>query len=319
MRSLKKGLSLLLCCLLFLSLSPAHAATRAAVLELETARSDGEWSVTVKLKGGTRPKMIQFSLGFDCSLLTLKSAKTGSAFSVTDLPAYSMPGPGCIAFAWESLTGLSDGRLLELTFAAKPGASGRTEIFFRDNCRTVFMDGTMTDIVVFTDRTELDLGERDEDGSAVYAAHDMVLSVGHSCLTNPETVCVSSDPETVLIENGELRGVSVGFAAVTAFKDGVEVGSCNIVVREEPAREVESDPAAGTEEEALLYGDTDCNGTVDMADAYMVHGFIGGEISFSYVQVLAADVNGDGKIDEEDTELIRRYSVGSITAFPAEE
>ena len=164
MRKIKKYLSLLLlCCLLLSLLPPAAQAASYATLELDTSYNGSVWTVTVKLTGNKRPMMLEFCLEYDSSKLKLKSAKAGSAFSSSNAPTFSTPKTGRVLFAWESLTGLKDGKLLVLTFTKKSGARGSADICFNEDYNTLCMDGDMNRITLKMRRTDIDLDEQDDD------------------------------------------------------------------------------------------------------------------------------------------------------------
>ena len=69
---------------------------------------------------------------------------------------------------------------------------------------------------------------------------------------------------------------------------------------------------------AVLYGDTDENGEVNVTDALLALQGSVGKISLSDSQVTAADVDGDGKITVTDALLILQKAVAKIDAFPVE-
>ena len=304
MQKMKKCLSLLLLCCLLLGILPSAQAASNASLELDTSKKGSEYTVTVKLTGNKRPNMIEFCLEYSSSKLKLKSVSAGSAFSSGNAPTYSTPKAGRVLFAWESLPGLKDGKLLVLTFTSKSGATGSADVYFNEDFDTVFMDEDMDDITVTLRRASIDLGERkssydddddyddddyepyvpykpktpqptaeayepyvpyewdDEPDDPVdepfpwelepeetpiplnevetpeYAMADMVIYVDQVCSTQEGFLFLSSDSGVVVIENGQLRGVSPGIATVTAYKDGAAIGSCTITVQADPAKQV---------------------------------------------------------------------------------
>lgn len=312
MRKLTKCLSLLLLCCLLFTCMPRVRAASYATLELVTSYSGSECTVTVKLTGNKRPRMIEFCLEYDSAKLKLKSKKAGSAFSSSNAPTFSNPKTGRVLFAWESLTGLKDGKLLVLTFTAKSGAKGSAEVWFNEDYNTVFMDGDMKDIPVKLYDTDIDLdrnsrdddddddddddesytprrtvepydpydADDDDDGywedepdasadpfaeptplpweeepestpipvgedDVTYTMADMTIYVGQECPTQEGFLFLSSNSKIVLIENGQLRGVSAGSATITAYKDGAAVGSCTITVQADPAHKAESASSGG--------------------------------------------------------------------------
>ncbi len=68
----------------------------------------------------------------------------------------------------------------------------------------------------------------------------------------------------------------------------------------------------------LLLGDVDGSGRVNIIDANMIRRHAAKLITLEEEQLLAADVNGDGKVNIIDANLIRRYVAHLIDVFPAE-
>ena len=67
----------------------------------------------------------------------------------------------------------------------------------------------------------------------------------------------------------------------------------------------------------VLLGDVNGDGTVDNLDSNMVYRYDNGVITLTDDQLAAADVNGDGAVDNLDANEIYRYDNGVITAFSA--
>ena len=64
-------------------------------------------------------------------------------------------------------------------------------------------------------------------------------------------------------------------------------------------------------------GDVNEDGELDIMDAFTIGRYLSGNVIFTQTQKLAADVDGDGKITENDRELIRQYLAETINTFPA--
>ena len=72
-------------------------------------------------------------------------------------------------------------------------------------------------------------------------------------------------------------------------------------------------PAAGL---ALLPGDLDGSGAVDMDDAIRLVEYCNDRANLSAQELSAADVNGDGGVDLTDAALLLQYVNGLIDALP---
>jgi hypothetical protein len=69
----------------------------------------------------------------------------------------------------------------------------------------------------------------------------------------------------------------------------------------------------------VVYGDADGDGFIDAYDASLVMKYSVGAISADTLDLRALDVDGDGYVDAYDASLIQKFSVGVIDKFPAEE
>lgn len=65
-------------------------------------------------------------------------------------------------------------------------------------------------------------------------------------------------------------------------------------------------------EPAVLPGDADGNGSVDMQDALLVLRFAMSLIGGESIDAANADMNGDGTVDMQDALLILRKAMGLI-------
>ncbi len=68
---------------------------------------------------------------------------------------------------------------------------------------------------------------------------------------------------------------------------------------------------------AAVLGDVNGDGKIDNLDANLVYRYFNGKVTLTDEQLAAADVNGDGEVDNLDANTIYRYFNGKITAFPA--
>lgn len=68
-------------------------------------------------------------------------------------------------------------------------------------------------------------------------------------------------------------------------------------------------------ENAILPGDANADGKVDLKDALLVRSYLNGRYAGGDTFAAAADVNGDGKIDQRDAIMIYAYANDKITAF----
>ncbi len=76
--------------------------------------------------------------------------------------------------------------------------------------------------------------------------------------------------------------------------------------------------AVKIEKQAVVYGDIDGNGKINIMDANLVRRATAKLVTLDENQVKAADVDGNGKINILDANLIRRYTAKLVAKFPAE-
>jgi hypothetical protein len=69
-------------------------------------------------------------------------------------------------------------------------------------------------------------------------------------------------------------------------------------------------------EENIVFGDSDGNGKVDVADAYFARLVAAKLVKPTEEQLAFCDVDSDGKITAIDANLIRKYAVGIIKELP---
>ena len=69
-------------------------------------------------------------------------------------------------------------------------------------------------------------------------------------------------------------------------------------------------------QDAMLYGDADGNGKVELLDVNLMERYIEGqEDAKEALHPLEADVNGDGVVDEADVEKVKGYLAGNLTSL----
>lgn len=73
-----------------------------------------------------------------------------------------------------------------------------------------------------------------------------------------------------------------------------------------------------SERSSIMYGDVTSDGKVNNKDVTTLQKVLNGSESFNDKQEKAADVNGDGNIDDYDLNLLKKYVMGIISSFPAE-
>ena len=68
--------------------------------------------------------------------------------------------------------------------------------------------------------------------------------------------------------------------------------------------------------EAVLYGDLNGDGEIDITDAGLLIQYCNGMRELTEEQLAAVDLDGDGEISMDDAALLIRYCNGLIDSFP---
>ncbi len=67
---------------------------------------------------------------------------------------------------------------------------------------------------------------------------------------------------------------------------------------------------------ATLYGDVNCDGVVNVADAVLLHKYIAGTVQLNLEQIANGDCSYDGELTSVDVIIILQHLVGHYTALP---
>jgi len=79
-----------------------------------------------------------------------------------------------------------------------------------------------------------------------------------------------------------------------------------------------TDAEEALEKAAILYGDANSDGVVDILDAARIQKAANERVTLTDEQIRCSDVNGDGAVDILDATLIQMFTSGTIDKFPVE-
>lgn len=65
-----------------------------------------------------------------------------------------------------------------------------------------------------------------------------------------------------------------------------------------------------------LYGDVNCDGTIDILDAVLLQKYLNGSVQLNYTQLANADCQKDSELDNTDVTVIMQYLLRSFTSLP---
>jgi len=88
------------------------------------------------------------------------------------------------------------------------------------------------------------------------------------------------------------------------------------IIKPEPTPTPEPAPKPQPQQEQIIYGDANKDSKVTITDMSYIIRYINGRISADSIDLKAADVNCDGKVDMNDFNIISQYRVGLITSLP---
>ena len=133
--------------------------------------------------------------------------------------------------------------------------------------------------------------------------------------TNKTIDWSSDNVEIVEVNDGEIKGVALGEAVITArTEDGNKVIQYQIsVVQEQNFQDTDSEL-----ESNYQWGDINRDGIINSIDAVLTLNYASRLVQLDKEQQRLADVNGDGRINSTDAVLILNKASSNISSFPGE-
>ncbi len=188
----------------------------------EMKNEESFYTVSVNMRGGSCPQMLQFCISYDNKKLELVSVAQGEAFKGLPAPTVSNSDVGKIYLVWDALDPLPDGTLLIMKLKAVDSAEGETTIYFDPKYETVAADGDYNEIELFLGSIEIAFDTNDNDHSDPPSEivkdddHTIVIQTGDSYdfggdFQDYQYICSN---DNVSYENGALTGLSQGFCQV---------------------------------------------------------------------------------------------------------
>ncbi|MGN0629625.1 MAG: transglutaminase domain-containing protein [Oscillospiraceae bacterium] len=296
------------------------SAVTTALLSVTTTQAvPGEIAnVSVLISENTGAEVIQFCLVYDSSQLEFVSCSEGSVMSgrspTTNNVVNEAENKGRVYFAWEDITGITDGgSLLDLKFKLKDSLAVGNNI-------EVAID--------YNDEKESSVIIGKSDGENQYEEIETETLNG-----NVEVVYGVSVSGTVTSFNSDTDDVTIQLFAGDASEatytvtvngntaeysiEGVAAGTYTMKVMKlnHVTREYTITISAGNvtqDVEIYLMGDVDLNGNIDVNDVNIMRQYLVGNLtSLSDIQLAVFDVTQDGVTDIADPNQILQYLVGN--------
>lgn len=84
----------------------------------------------------------------------------------------------------------------------------------------------------------------------------------------------------------------------------------------EPAETTPIDMNRVDEAYVSLYGDVNCDGTIDILDAVLLQKYLNGSVQLNYTQLANSDCQKDSQLDITDVTVLMQYLLRSFTSLP---
>ena len=276
------------------------------------AEAGGEFSVDVSLEDipSTKVNVMDFAVTYDQTILNVDSVKIGKSADVdvsgdntaSDAPVFATNiKDGEITVSWttalDSTSWISeDGVILTITGTVKDGVADGTvtPIDFAPVTRETY-DGSGKN------NSSMVIGYVYGGDSATYTinAEAGSVTIGSKQTTTETTVTTT--------EGG--KDTTATEATTTATESKTDVTKATTTIS---GNIVTGSVAPGS----VLYGDVNCDGTIDILDAVLLQKYLNGSVQLNYTQLANSDCQKDSQLDITDVTVLMQYLLRSFTSLP---
>ena len=276
------------------------------------AEAGGEFSVDVSLEDipSTKGNVMDFAVTYDQTVLNVDSVKIGKSADVdvsgdstaSDAPVFATNiKDGEITVSWttalDSNSWISeDGVILTITGTVKDGVADGTvtPIDFAPVTRETY-DGSGKN------NSSMVIGYVYGGDSATYTinAEAGSVTIGSKQTTTETTVTTT--------EGG--KDTTATEATTTAAESKTDVTKATTTIS---GNIVTGTVAPGS----VLYGDVNCDGTIDILDAVLLQKYLNGSVQLNYTQLANSDCQKDSQLDITDVTVLMQYLLRSFTSLP---
>ncbi|MBO5226630.1 MAG: SH3 domain-containing protein [Ruminococcus sp.] len=140
--------------------------------------------------------------------------------------------------------------------------------------------------------------------------------------TTETTTSVSEETTTESVATAATEETTTTTTTTTAITTET---SAETVETTTEATEITTDTSETTDERndvivnssyATIYGDVNCDGSVNVADAVLLHKYISGAVQLNIEQIANSDCSKDSVLSAKDVVVIMQHLVGHFTALP---
>ena len=273
------------------------------------AEAGGEFSVDVSLEDipSTKVNVMDFAVTYDQTILNVDSVKIGKSADVdvsgdstaSDAPVFATNiKDGEITVSWttalDSNSWISeDGVILTITGTVKDGVA----------------DGTVTPIDFAPVTRETYDGSGKNNSSMVIGYVYGGDSATYTINAEAGSVTIGSKQTTTVTTTEGGKDTTATEATTTATESKTDVTKATTTIS---GNIVTGTVAPGS----VLYGDVNCDGTIDILDAVLLQKYLNGSVQLNYTQLANSDCQKDSQLDITDVTVLMQYLLRSFTSLP---
>ena len=273
------------------------------------AEAGGEFSVDVSLEDipSTKVNVMDFAVTYDQTVLNVDSVKIGKSAAVdvsgdstaSDAPVFATNiKDGEITVSWttalDSNSWISeDGVILTITGTVKDGVA----------------DGTVTPIDFAPVTRETYDGSGKNNSSMVIGYVYGGDSATYTINAEAGSVTIGSKQTTTVTTTEGGKDTTATEATTTATESKTDVTKATTTIS---GNIVTGTVAPGS----VLYGDVNCDGTIDILDAVLLQKHLNGSVQLNYTQLANSDCQKDSQLDITDVTVLMQYLLRSFTSLP---
>ena len=273
------------------------------------AEAGGEFSVDVSLEDipSTKVNVMDFAVTYDQTVLNVDSVKIGKSADVdvsgdstaSDAPVFATNiKNGEITVSWttalDSNSWISeDGVILTITGTVKDGVA----------------DGTVTPIDFAPVTRETYDGSGKNNSSMVIGYVYGGDSATYTINAEAGSVTIGSKQTTTVTTTEGGKDTTATEATTTATESKTDVTKATTTIS---GNIVTGTVAPGS----VLYGDVNCDGTIDILDAVLLQKYLNGSVQLNYTQLANSDCQKDSQLDITDVTVLMQYLLRSFTSLP---
>ena len=273
------------------------------------AEAGGEFSVDVSLEDipSTKVNVMDFAVTYDQTILNVDSVKIGKSADVdvsgdstaSDAPVFATNiKDGEITVSWttalDSNSWISeDGVILTITGTVKEGVA----------------DGTVTPIDFAPVTRETYDGSGKNNSSMVIGYVYGGDSATYTINAEAGSVTIGSKQTTTVTTTEGGKDTTATEATTTAAESKTDVTKATTTIS---GNIVTGTVAPGS----VLYGDVNCDGTIDILDAVLLQKYLNGSVQLNYTQLANSDCQKDSQLDITDVTVLMQYLLRSFTSLP---